>query len=190
MCGGTPLNLTTICVPRSSGNRNACPTRPALYDVARSGIVTAVARVGASACAFHSWAEANTAAAITNANRTVRVSAGRLRSLPAIGRTTTWPRSIVRSRRVASRIGTTLVEEHLASCVNRLSRVVSTYWWGGKLHTDTEALLMIKTSERLLPQLTRRIEELHPAELPEVITLPITGGSERYLEWLGQNLAP
>ena len=91
---------------------------------------------------------------------------------------------------VASRIGTTLVEEHLASCVNRLSRVVSTYWWGGKLHTDTEALLMIKTSERLLPQLTRRIEELHPAELPEVITLPITGGSERYLEWLGQNLAP
>ena len=91
---------------------------------------------------------------------------------------------------IASRIGTTLVEEHLASCVNRLSRMVSTYWWKGKMETDTEALLMIKTSERLLPRLSKRIEELHPAELPEVITLPITGGSERYLEWLGQNLAP
>ena len=91
---------------------------------------------------------------------------------------------------VASRIGTTLVAEHLASCVNRLSRMVSTYWWQGKMHTDTEALLMIKTSERLLPRLSKRIEELHPAELPEIITLPITGGSERYLEWLGQNLAP
>jgi periplasmic divalent cation tolerance protein len=91
---------------------------------------------------------------------------------------------------VASRIGTTLVEEHLASCVNRLSRMVSTYWWKGKLETDTESLLMIKTSERLLPRLSKRIEELHPAELPELITLPITGGSERYLEWLGQNLAP
>jgi periplasmic divalent cation tolerance protein len=90
---------------------------------------------------------------------------------------------------VASRIGTTLVEEHLASCVSRLSRMVSTYWWKGKMETDTEALLMIKTSERLLPRLSKRIEELHPAELPEVITLPITGGSERYLEWLGQNLA-
>jgi periplasmic divalent cation tolerance protein len=91
---------------------------------------------------------------------------------------------------VASRIASTLVEERLASCVNRLPRMVSSYWWKGKVETDTEALLIIKTSERLLPRLSQRIHELHPAELPEVITLPITGGSERYLEWLGQNLAP
>jgi periplasmic divalent cation tolerance protein len=91
---------------------------------------------------------------------------------------------------VASRIATKLVEERLAGCVNRLTRMVSSYWWKGKVETDTEALLMIKTSERLLSRLSQRIHELHPAELPEVITLPITGGSESYLEWLGQNLAP
>ncbi|MEE8349200.1 MAG: divalent cation tolerance protein CutA [Acidobacteriota bacterium] len=29
-----------------------------------------------------------------------------------------------------------------------------------------------------------RIKELHPYELPEVITLPIEGGHPPYLEWI------
>lgn len=90
---------------------------------------------------------------------------------------------------VAARIATALVEERLAACVNRIPRMVSTYRWEGKVKTDTEALLLIKTAGSLLEALTQRIEELHPYELPEVIALPIAGGSERYLAWLGQNLA-
>ncbi len=90
---------------------------------------------------------------------------------------------------VAARIANTLVEERLAACVNRLSRMSSTYRWEGKVVTETEALLLIKTSERLLDLLSQRIGELHPYELPEVIALPIEGGSERYLAWLGQSVA-
>lgn len=90
---------------------------------------------------------------------------------------------------VAARIANALVEERLAACVNRLSRMSSTYRWEGKVRTETEALLLIKTVDRLRDRLTQRIQELHPYELPEVITLPIEGGSERYLAWLGQNVA-
>ncbi|HSC06297.1 MAG TPA: divalent-cation tolerance protein CutA [Steroidobacteraceae bacterium] len=91
---------------------------------------------------------------------------------------------------VAARIANHLVEEKLAACVNRLSRMTSTYRWEDKVQTETEALLMIKTAERLLEPLSARIRELHPYELPEVIALPIEGGSERYLAWLGQSVAP
>jgi periplasmic divalent cation tolerance protein len=91
---------------------------------------------------------------------------------------------------VAARIANTLVEEKLAACVNRLSRMSSTYRWEGKVQTETEALLLIKTAARLLEPLSARIRELHPYELPEVIALPIEGGSERYLDWLGQSVAP
>lgn len=90
---------------------------------------------------------------------------------------------------VAARIATALVEEALAACVNRIPRMVSTYRWEGKVKTDTEALLLIKTADRLLDRLTQRIHELHPYELPEVIALPVEGGSERYLAWLGQSVA-
>jgi periplasmic divalent cation tolerance protein len=90
---------------------------------------------------------------------------------------------------VAARIANTLVEERLAACVNRLSRMTSTYRWEGKVQSETEALLMIKTTAGLLERLGERIKELHPYELPEVIALPIEGGSERYLAWLGQSVA-
>jgi periplasmic divalent cation tolerance protein len=91
---------------------------------------------------------------------------------------------------VAARIANTLVEEKLAACVNRLSRMSSTYRWEGKVQTETEALLLIKTTERLFAPLSERIRALHPYEVPEVIALPIENGSERYLAWLGQSVAP
>jgi periplasmic divalent cation tolerance protein len=91
---------------------------------------------------------------------------------------------------VAARIATTLVEERLAACVNRLSRMASTYRWEGKVQTETETLLMIKTSAGRFEALSRRIHELHPYEVPEVLALPLVEGSERYLAWLGQSLAP
>lgn len=90
---------------------------------------------------------------------------------------------------VAARIANALVEERLAACVNRLSRMTSTYRWEGKVQSETEALLLIKTTQRLLEPLGQRIRELHPYELPEVIALPIEGGSERYLTWLSQSVA-
>jgi periplasmic divalent cation tolerance protein len=90
----------------------------------------------------------------------------------------------------AARIANVLVEERLAACVNRLARMNSTYRWQGKVMTETEALLMIKTSAVKFDDLSRRIHELHPYEVPEVLALPFVRGSERYVAWLGQSLAP
>lgn len=90
----------------------------------------------------------------------------------------------------AARLANTLVEERLAACVNRIPRMNSTYRWQGKVMTETEALLMIKTSAAQFEALSRRIHELHPYDVPEVMALPFVRGSERYLAWLGQSLAP
>jgi periplasmic divalent cation tolerance protein len=91
---------------------------------------------------------------------------------------------------VAGQVAGALVNERLAACVNRAPGVTSTYLWQGELQTDAEVLLLIKSSARLLAKLTQRIRELHPYEVPEVIAVPIQGGSEQYLAWLGQSLAP
>jgi periplasmic divalent cation tolerance protein len=74
--------------------------------------------------------------------------------------------------------------EGLAACVNRLPGVVSNYRWDGQAHEDTETLLLIKSTQGRLAALTARIRSLHPAELPEVVAVPVMGGLEEYLDWV------
>jgi periplasmic divalent cation tolerance protein len=85
---------------------------------------------------------------------------------------------------VGASLAGALVEEGLAACVNLVPGVRSIYRWEGAVQDDTEVLLIAKTREALLPALTARVGALHPYDVPEVIALPITGGSEPYLTWL------
>jgi len=54
---------------------------------------------------------------------------------------------------------------------------------------EREVLLVIKTARERLESLTARIQALHPYELPEVVAVPVTGGLEKYLAWLGESVA-
>jgi len=84
----------------------------------------------------------------------------------------------------AERIAQALVGERLAACVNMLPIAKSVYRWKGKVESATELLLIIKAPVRAYRGLQRRLLELHPYELPEVVSVPITGGFADYLAWL------
>ena len=84
----------------------------------------------------------------------------------------------------AQRLAQTLVAERLATCVNRIPGVTSTYFWDGRLQDDAEILLIIKTTAARLAELEARLTALHPYELPELVVLPVAGGNERYLQWV------
>jgi periplasmic divalent cation tolerance protein len=85
---------------------------------------------------------------------------------------------------IAGEIAGSLVREHLAACVTRTPGITSTYWWEGQLQTDSEILLLIKTTQEAFPALESRISALHPAEAPEIIAVPISAGGAPYLKWL------
>ena len=53
-----------------------------------------------------------------------------------------------------------------------------------QVNNDAELLLIIKSREDLLPELTAFVKANHPYDEPEVIGLPILGGSPSYLQWL------
>jgi periplasmic divalent cation tolerance protein len=84
----------------------------------------------------------------------------------------------------ARRIAALLVEERLAACVNRVPGLQSTYFWDGRLQDEAEILLIIKTTTGRMADLEARLKTLHPYELPELVTLPVAGGNERYLDWV------
>ena len=82
------------------------------------------------------------------------------------------------------RIAHTLVAERLAACVNILPVTKSVYLWKGRVESAAEQLLVIKSVARAFRAIQKRIVELHPYELPEVITVPVTGGFADYLAWI------
>ncbi|HET7314228.1 divalent-cation tolerance protein CutA [Salinisphaera sp.] len=87
-------------------------------------------------------------------------------------------------RETARAIASALVENREAACVNIVAGVESVYRWQGEIEVDDELLLVIKTRAARLAAIDARLAELHPDEVPERITLPITDGSPAYLDWL------
>ena len=82
------------------------------------------------------------------------------------------------------RIGRAMVEERLAACVNVVGPIRSIYRWEGAVEEAEEHLLVMKARTADVPALTARVRALHSYDVPEVVALPLTGGSEAYLAWL------
>ena len=88
------------------------------------------------------------------------------------------------SEEEAHKIARLLVNEKKAACVNIVPEVDSLFWWKGKIDSARESLLLVKTKASLLPEVISLVKETHGYEVPEIIALPIMGGSEDYLKWL------
>ena len=46
---------------------------------------------------------------------------------------------------------------------------------------------MFGTKDSLYDELEARIKELHPYELPEIISVPIDKGLNKYLDWISES---
>ena len=80
------------------------------------------------------------------------------------------------------------LEAHIVACGNLVPALESHYWWQGKIETSQEVLVLFKTAETQLNALERLVLTNHPYETPEIIALPLTHGTQRYLGWLGTSL--
>ena len=87
-------------------------------------------------------------------------------------------------RDTALRLADAAVRDRLAACVNLLPGVESVYEWNGRLERAHEVLLLAKTTSQAYPALETLWRSDHPYELPEVIAVPVSSGSESYLQWI------
>ena len=87
------------------------------------------------------------------------------------------------NKAITKKIAKTLVEEKLIACANSFS-VESIYKWKNKLCEDKEFALIMKTRKDLYKKTERRLKELHPYEVPAIVSYEIKEGSKDYLSWI------
>jgi len=57
-----------------------------------------------------------------------------------------------------------------------------------KVEHESETLLMMKTKEEYFEAIEACIESLHEYDVPELVMMSITKGSEKYLKWMDEVL--
>lgn len=85
----------------------------------------------------------------------------------------------------AEKITSALLERRQAACVNLVPSVTSRFWWKGRIDSAEEVLMIIKTKQAAVADLVKTVHICHSYTVPEIVVLPITGGSEDYLNWIG-----
>ncbi len=84
----------------------------------------------------------------------------------------------------AERLARQLVDERMIACANLLPDVRSVYRWSGAVRTEPEVLMLMKTVRAQLDGVIRRVAELHPYEVPEVLAFPAEAGLRAYAAWV------
>ncbi len=88
----------------------------------------------------------------------------------------------------AKSISRELLEKKLIACSNIIPQITSIYTWEDKLVEDTEYLMFLKTKQQLFPEVKEAIMQLHPYDVPEIISVKLDAGSEEYFKWINESV--
>ncbi len=88
----------------------------------------------------------------------------------------------------AQAIGSKLVKEHLAACVNIIDGMTSIFQWEGEIESAKETILIAKTIASRFEALTQRVTELHSYDVPCIVALPVEKGHPPFLKWIAESV--
>ena len=83
----------------------------------------------------------------------------------------------------ARHLARSLVEQHLAACVQMLPGMRSCYRWQGKVEEAGEFLIQIKTAPARAEEVMQWLAHHHPYALAEIVRLDASA-SDAYAAWV------
>lgn len=83
----------------------------------------------------------------------------------------------------ADHIARILVDERYVACVN-IQEIRSVFRWEGEVQVEDEMLLICKTAAGRREELFRRLREIHPYDVPEILAIPVQDGDPEYCSWV------
>lgn len=89
----------------------------------------------------------------------------------------------VNNKKQANDLIEEVIKKKLVACV-QTREIESHYMWSGELCHDKEVLIWLKTEKRLFGRIKELLDEIHPYEVPEIISVPIENVSDEYGNWV------
>jgi periplasmic divalent cation tolerance protein len=88
----------------------------------------------------------------------------------------------------ASALAKSLVEAHLAACVQINEGLYSVYRWDGKICEEQEVLLSAKTMAHQWEEVCAFIKASHPYDLPEILAFSPEQYDQQYAQWVSSEV--
>lgn len=85
---------------------------------------------------------------------------------------------------VAQQISGHLLEKRLVACSNIFGEMNSSYHWKGRVESETEVPLLLKTREDLFDEVAAEVRASHPYETPSIVGMPVKLVNEDYERWV------
>ena len=92
------------------------------------------------------------------------------------------------SQAVAESIANELVSSKLAACGQIDGPIKSVHVCEDQLQSSQELRLSIKTTQAKVAEIVESIKTLHNYELPQILSIPISGGNDDYLKWVAAHI--
>jgi len=88
------------------------------------------------------------------------------------------------NQEIAKRISDALIASRRVACANIFPAIESSYHWKGRIESDTEVPLVVKTRKEYFAQVAEEVRKLHPYETPSIIGMTVKKVNDEYLEWV------
>ena len=88
------------------------------------------------------------------------------------------------SKDEAEELSRKILDERLSAYVNVVNGVQSFFHVEGVVDQKEESLMILRTKKELVESLGSFVRMHHSFDVPEVIVLPVIGGSNDYLNWI------
>ena len=97
-------------------------------------------------------------------------------------------KTTVKNKNTKNNIINELITNDHVSCINVIENVSSHYKWQGKVESEREDILFIKTMKRNEKLVYEVIKAIHDYETPEIITIAVNNIDSSYLNWSNESV--
>ena len=88
----------------------------------------------------------------------------------------------------AQSVASQLVESRQAACAQLEGPITSVYRWEGKIESEQERRLMVKTRHSLFAKFAETIAKLHKYDVPQIFATSLFDVLPAYSEWINEAL--
>ena len=81
-----------------------------------------------------------------------------------------------------------ILKAKLSPCIQKIPLINSTFLWKGKVQSENEIMLIIKTKLSMKEQVEKHINDMHSYDTPEIISYDFNILNEKYKKWFNQEL--